>query len=93
MEREVIFAEDVEKIFGKRPWTSRTEELLSMNEELPGDEMAQDADEQKRNSLRLPRRSNRRICYPNILRKPRHKQTLTRLKNRKTHKPLKKNDR
>ena len=32
VEREVIFAEDVEKIFGKRPWTSRTEELLSLNE-------------------------------------------------------------
>ena len=29
VEREVIFAEDVEKIFGKRPWTSRTEELLT----------------------------------------------------------------
>ncbi|MBQ1973752.1 MAG: ATP-dependent zinc metalloprotease FtsH, partial [Paraprevotella sp.] len=28
VEREVIFAEDVEQIFGKRPWTSRTEELL-----------------------------------------------------------------
>jgi cell division protease FtsH len=27
-EREVIFAEDVENIFGKRPWVSRTEELL-----------------------------------------------------------------
>jgi cell division protease FtsH len=27
-EREVIFAEDVENIFGKRPWSSRTEELL-----------------------------------------------------------------
>jgi cell division protease FtsH len=27
-DREVIFAEDVENIFGKRPWTSRTEELL-----------------------------------------------------------------
>ena len=27
-EREVIFAEDVETIFGKRPWASRTEELL-----------------------------------------------------------------
>ncbi len=32
VEREVIFAEDVEKIFGKRPWTSRTEELLCLNE-------------------------------------------------------------
>ena len=28
VEREVIFAEDVEQIFGKRPWSSRTEELL-----------------------------------------------------------------
>jgi cell division protease FtsH len=28
IDREVIFAEDVEKIFGKRPWASRTEELL-----------------------------------------------------------------
>ena len=30
-EREVIFAEDVEQIFGKRPWKSRTDEL---NEEI-----------------------------------------------------------
>ncbi|MBO7118845.1 MAG: ATP-dependent zinc metalloprotease FtsH [Bacteroidaceae bacterium] len=28
IEREVIFAEDVERIFGPRPWTSRTEELM-----------------------------------------------------------------
>lgn len=27
-EREVVFAEDVERIFGPRPWVSRTEELL-----------------------------------------------------------------
>ena len=32
VEKEVIFAEDVERIFGKRPWVSRTEELLSLNE-------------------------------------------------------------
>ena len=30
--REVIFTEDVENIFGKRPWTSRTEEILAINE-------------------------------------------------------------
>ena len=42
VEKEVIFAEDVEKIFGKRPWTSRTEELLEMNKELPGDEHTSD---------------------------------------------------
>lgn len=29
IEREVIFAEDVERIFGKRPWASRSEEILS----------------------------------------------------------------
>ena len=29
IEREVIFAEDVERIFGPRPWTSRTEELMT----------------------------------------------------------------
>ena len=28
IDREVIFAEDVENIFGKRPFASRTEELL-----------------------------------------------------------------
>ena len=31
MDREVIFAEDVEKIFGKRPWTSRTDEIIAAN--------------------------------------------------------------
>lgn len=29
MEKEVVYSEDVEKIFGKRPWISRTEEILS----------------------------------------------------------------
>lgn len=28
MDKEVIFAEDVERIFGKRPWASRSEEIL-----------------------------------------------------------------
>ncbi len=30
--REVIFTEDVEKIFGKRQWTSRTDEILAARE-------------------------------------------------------------
>lgn len=29
IEKEVIFAEDVEEIFGKRPWASRSEEIIS----------------------------------------------------------------
>jgi cell division protease FtsH len=32
VEKEVIFAEDVEQIFGKRPWASRSEEIMN-NEE------------------------------------------------------------
>ena len=35
MEREVIFAEDVEHIFGKRPWASRSEEILADSEPQP----------------------------------------------------------
>jgi cell division protease FtsH len=31
IEKEVIFAEDLEKIFGKRPWTSRNDELMAQN--------------------------------------------------------------
>ena len=31
MTREVIFAEDVERIFGKRPWVSRSEEIIDDN--------------------------------------------------------------
>ena len=30
--KEVIFAEDVEEIFGKRPWRSRTQEIIEANE-------------------------------------------------------------
>ena len=33
IEREVIFAEDVEKIFGKRQWVSRSQEILEANEQ------------------------------------------------------------
>ena len=33
LDQEVIFAEDVEKIFGKRPWESRSDELMRLNED------------------------------------------------------------
>ena len=32
MDKEVIFAEDVERIFGKRPWASRSEEIMNTDE-------------------------------------------------------------
>ena len=34
MDKEVILAEDVEKIFGKRKWKSRTEEIMAMQLEV-----------------------------------------------------------
>jgi len=41
VEREVIFAEDVERIFGKRPWTSRAEELLEAQQRAEAEAMAE----------------------------------------------------
>ena len=32
LSREVIYANDVENIFGKRPWVSRSEEIIEANE-------------------------------------------------------------
>jgi cell division protease FtsH len=32
--REVIFADDVERVFGKRPWISRSQEIIEENEKL-----------------------------------------------------------
>ncbi len=37
IQREVIFAEDVEKIFGPRPWASRAQEIIEKNEEMPAE--------------------------------------------------------
>lgn len=39
--REVIFAEDVERIFGKRPWASRAEELLEAQQRAEAEAMAE----------------------------------------------------
>ena len=46
IEKEVIFAEDLEEIFGKRPWTSRTDEILAANAEE-----GQAEDEQSNNAI------------------------------------------
>jgi ATP-dependent Zn proteases len=34
VEREVIFAEDLENVFGKRQWTSRTEEIIEAQKKI-----------------------------------------------------------
>lgn len=38
IKNEVIFAEDVERIFGKRPWISRSQEIIDENEKLANSE-------------------------------------------------------
>ena len=48
--REVIFAEDVEQIFGKRPWVSRTEEILQSEEEAKQEEEKSDSKEEAQKS-------------------------------------------
>jgi cell division protease FtsH len=42
VDREVIFADDVEAIFGKRPWTSRSEELLEAQMRADAERMAEE---------------------------------------------------
>ncbi|HRG13624.1 MAG TPA: AAA family ATPase, partial [Macellibacteroides fermentans] len=37
LEREVIYTEDVEHIFGKRPWISRSQEILDLQEKAAED--------------------------------------------------------
>ncbi len=46
VDREVIFAEDVERIFGKRPWTSRSEELLEAQMRADAERMLAERDKQ-----------------------------------------------
>ena len=44
MEKEVIFAEDVERIFGKRPWASRSEEIMNQEAKtLPKENIKEEA--------------------------------------------------
>jgi cell division protease FtsH len=64
VDREVLFAEDLERIFGKRPWTSRTQEILEEQKRLEDaktlaalqaqTEGQADADEQAADAQALP---------------------------------------
>ncbi|MEG2151553.1 MAG: cell division protein FtsH, partial [Bacteroidaceae bacterium] len=51
MEREVIFAEDVEEIFGKRIWTSRSEEIMAASEESKKKKEAEEAEKAKKEAI------------------------------------------
>ncbi|MCH5178834.1 MAG: cell division protein FtsH, partial [Prevotellaceae bacterium] len=45
IDREVIFAEDVEEIFGKRQWTSRSDEIIAENERIARERKAKEQSE------------------------------------------------
>ena len=66
LEREVIYREDVEHIFGKRPWASRSEEILekenkddkndkkNVKEEAPVPETSEEAPQTEENKQFIP---------------------------------------
>ena len=46
LKREVIYTEDAERIFGKRPWTSRNDEIMRLNEQADDAKKASEAGEE-----------------------------------------------
>ncbi len=56
IEREVIYTEDVEHIFGKRQWASRSEEILQ--DETTNEELEEKAAEEEKNSNGNPEKEN-----------------------------------
>ena len=48
IDKEVIFAEDLEEIFGKRPWTSRTDEILAADDDTKEEEQGDNATDHKK---------------------------------------------
>lgn len=56
IEREVIYTEDVEHIFGKRQWASRSEEILQ--DETTNEELEEKATEEGKNSNGNPKNEN-----------------------------------
>ena len=61
IDREVIFAEDVERIFGKRPWTSRAEELLEAQMKADAERMA----EERAKELEAEAKANEQKAFEN----------------------------
>ncbi|MBR6713905.1 MAG: cell division protein FtsH, partial [Bacteroidaceae bacterium] len=48
IDKEVIFAEDVEEVFGKRQWTSRSDEIIAENERIAKERAEAEAKEADR---------------------------------------------
>ena len=56
--REVIFTEDVEKIFGKRPWVSRTEEILAARDAEDAEKLIPETTESDEEKNAVPVEAN-----------------------------------
>ena len=67
LEREVIYSEDVEAIFGKRPWASRSEEIL---------ESQQAAEEKKKRKVERNRHSSPSDNFERAFRRQAYRQLL-----------------
>lgn len=50
IEKEVIFSEDVERIFGKRPWVSRSEEIMEADKQNKAKKQKEEAETAKEES-------------------------------------------
>ncbi|NDV46451.1 ATP-dependent metallopeptidase FtsH/Yme1/Tma family protein [Paludibacter sp. 221] len=72
IEREVIFAEDMERIFGKRPWTSRNEELMALNERAKQKKEAEKTEIKAEDIPDAP-------VQPEVKKEPKVKKTVTKV--------------
>jgi len=65
LEREVIFSEDLEAVFGKRPWASRHDELILQNgndeDGVPSTDETKVLTEQKKKGISLSAKSERML--------------------------------
>jgi cell division protease FtsH len=60
IDKEVIFAEDVERIFGKRPWASRSEEIMAAKEKSAAESAEGEATPESKARESLSRRRQKK---------------------------------
>ncbi|KAA6324740.1 ATP-dependent zinc metalloprotease FtsH, partial [termite gut metagenome] len=69
IDKEVIFAEDVEHIFGKRPWASRSEEIMAAKQKE--DDLEKESVKKERKKKRTPKNkeSENQLSFENNIEK------------------------
>ncbi|KAA6350744.1 ATP-dependent zinc metalloprotease FtsH [termite gut metagenome] len=69
IEKEVIFAEDVEHIFGKRPWASRSEEIMASKQKEDDLEKKSAQKEHKKKRASKSKNSENQLNFDNNIEK------------------------